>query len=128
MIPSRPSSPELWRWASLLANLLDEGLGASSMRALVIHDLREQPRLRIRCQDRAGAHLERELRTLWSHRALWPLGNRGRWAMVRTAGLDRLSAGTREEGYMLVISLIMSFGAILLMTAIVLGTPPTIPR
>jgi hypothetical protein len=29
---------------------------------------------------------------------------------------------------MLVISLIMSFGAILLMTAIVLGTPPTIPR
>jgi|SRR6266851_1922696 hypothetical protein len=53
--------PDLLPRTSLLANLLDEGLGASSMRALVIHDLGEQPRLRVLGQDHASAHLEREL-------------------------------------------------------------------
>src|SRR5207253_1322055 len=60
---TRGPFPDLSSEPSLLANLLHEGPGAASVRALVVHDLREQPRFRVLCQDRGGAHLEGELHT-----------------------------------------------------------------
>ena len=53
----------------LLADLLDEGLRATSVRALVIHDLHEQPRLRILGQDGGFAHFAGELRAFGRRRA-----------------------------------------------------------
>ena len=90
--------PRLLPQPDLLANLLDEGPGASSVRALVVHDLREQPRLRVLGQDRGSAHLAGELHALWCRRDPWPRGNRGRRAMMRRLRLGDVVESVRRLG------------------------------
>src|SRR5438105_8277298 len=58
----------------LLADLLHEGLRATSVRALVIDDLREQPRLRVLAQDGGFAHFAGELRAFGRRGAPGTLG------------------------------------------------------
>ena len=101
----RVQSDARWRKAfsrrrrpSLLANLLHEGLGASPMRALVVHDLREEPRLRVRGQHRAGAHFKGKLHAFRCRRALRPRGERDLGAMVRRLGLGYVVEPGRSIG------------------------------
>src|SRR5712671_4679515 len=93
---TRWSGSDLWPRPRLLANLLEERLGAASVGALVVHDLREQPRLRVLGQDRARVDLESELHTFRSRRPLRSGGSGDRGAMVRRLRLgDVVESGRR---------------------------------
>jgi hypothetical protein len=81
----------------LLADLLDEGLRATSVRALVIHDLHEQPRLRVLAQDGGFAHFAGELRAFGRRRAPGTLGRlrRGGSEVRRLCLGDVVESGRR---------------------------------
>src|SRR2546426_1505382 len=81
----------------LLADLLDEGLRATSVRALVIHDLHEQPRLRVLAQDRGFAHFAGELRAFGRRGAPGTLGRlrRGGSEVRRLCLGDVVESGRR---------------------------------
>src|SRR5438105_11121131 len=81
----------------LLADLLDEGLRATSVGALVIHDLHEQPRLRILGQNGGFAHFPGELRTLGRRRPAGTLGclRRGGSELRRLRLGDVVESGRR---------------------------------
>src|SRR5690348_11754450 len=93
-----PLHPDLLRRSGLFADLLEEGFGASSVRALVVDDLGDQPRFRVLCQDRASVHIEGELQTLWRRRALRSRGNRDLGAIVRRLRLGDVVESGRGVG------------------------------
>src|SRR5512138_3378332 len=64
--------------SGLLADLLDERPCAATVRALVVHDLRDESFLRVLVQGAAGAHLARELHTFRRRGGLRPLRCRRR--------------------------------------------------
>ncbi len=98
--PATPSmrEPGLLAQPSLLADLLDEGLRAPSVRALVVHDLRDEPRLRIRRQHRGCGHLAGELRTFCGHRRLGPGGSLDLRAVMRRLRLGDVVESVRRLG------------------------------
>src|SRR5438093_588521 len=70
-----PVNPGLFVWPDLLADLLEESPGAPAVRALVVHDLGKQTRLRVLGQHRRCVHFGGELDAFGRDRNLGPLGN-----------------------------------------------------
>src|SRR5947207_9507544 len=94
----RSAAPDLRRWPGLLADLLDERPRAAAVRGLVVHDLHEQPRLRVRREDRRSVRLACDVQAFGRDRPLRSRGGRGRRPIVRRLRLGDVAEPGRGVG------------------------------